>query len=529
MGPDHFVSHPLPEEGEIILGRGQGADITLADPVASRKHARLTLGPRMTIEDLGSANGTRLRDRPLDKGKPMRLLPGEAIAIGSTILLVQSPGARRMSAPMVAYAEFETRVTWECARAESQGDGLCLLRVRLDAGVSKDVWEAALAEVLRPMDVATTYAPGQFDILLSSLTREAGEAMAVALQKILCLNGADAVVDVVAFPRDGRHLGALRAALSRPDPGLAKADAVTADPAMRAVLALADRAAVGEINVLILGETGVGKDVMARRIHDRSSRAGKPFVCVNCAALSESLLESELFGHERGAFTGAATAKPGLLETAPGGTVLLDEIGDMAPSLQAKLLRAIEGKEITRVGGLKPRPIDVRFLSATNRDLEAAVQAGSFRRDLFFRLNGMSLFVPPLRERGADVPRLAQAFLVQACAAGKRRPLSLSPGVLSLLSVYAWPGNVRELRNLIERAVLLADGDEITEAHLPPALSRALPASEEGGDERARIMAALSASGGNQSRAAQSLGISRKVLIARLNRFGLPRPQKGQP
>jgi two-component system, NtrC family, response regulator AtoC len=296
---------------------------------------------------------------------------------------------------------------------------------------------------------------------------------------------------------------------------------------MEQVLTLAERVAAGGINVLILGETGAGKEVLARFIHARSPRARKPFVCVDCAALSPSLLESELFGHERGAFTGAAAAKPGLLETAPGGTVFLDEVGEMPLPLQAKLLRAIENRTITRVGGLKPHTIDVRFVAATNRDLESGVADETFRRDLYYRLNGMTLTVPPLRERLDDIPLLARAFVNELSGSG--RAPDLSDGALQLLCGYGWPGNVRELRNVIERALLLCDGPELTEAHLPEAAMRrrlVAPAAAQPGSERERILAALAACGGNQSRAARELGLSRKVLIARLESYGVARPRK---
>jgi two-component system response regulator AtoC len=292
---------------------------------------------------------------------------------------------------------------------------------------------------------------------------------------------------------------------------------------MRRVQTLADRAAAGTINVLIVGETGVGKEVLARRIHQLSPRADRPFVAVNCAALSEALFESELFGHERGAFTGAAQAKPGLLETAPGGTVFLDEVAELPPALQAKLLRVLETREVLRVGSVRPRPIDVRFVAATNRDLEGEVARGTFRRDLYFRLNGMTLAIPPLRERRQEIPGLCRRFLAELCAtAGRRRAPRLTDEAREHLQARRWPGNVRELRNAIERALLLAPGDEITPEHL--ATDPEAPPPIE--DERERILRVLGACAGNQSRAARQLGISRKVLIARLDAYGVARPRK---
>jgi transcriptional regulator with PAS, ATPase and Fis domain len=300
---------------------------------------------------------------------------------------------------------------------------------------------------------------------------------------------------------------------------------------MQQVLLLAERAAAGNIHVLILGETGAGKEVLARLIHERSPRARQPFVCVDCAALSAALLESELFGHERGAFTGAAAAKPGLLETAPGGTVLLDEVGELPLPMQAKLLRAIETRTIARVGSVRPRPIDVRFLAATNRELAAAVASGAFRRDLYYRLNGMTLTVPPLRERAADIPALARSFAAELDRTG--RPPAFTERAMAALVAHAWPGNVRELRNVIERALLLCQGDTLDIEHLPEATLNPpvlLPASTGAAtSERERILAALAACGGNQSRAARELKLSRKVLIARLEAYGVTRPRKRPP
>ena len=302
---------------------------------------------------------------------------------------------------------------------------------------------------------------------------------------------------------------------------------------------LVSRVAPSAINALIVGETGVGKEVMARTLHERSSRAKGPYVCVNCAALSETLLESELFGYERGAFTGAVQAKPGLLETAHGGTAFLDEIGEMPIALQAKLLRVLEQREVQRIGALKPQSIDVRFLFATNRDLEAEVGAGRFRSDLYFRVNGITISIPPLRERVAEIEPLARAFVARASAeSGRARPPALSPQVTDLLRVYGWPGNVRELRNLMERAVVLCAGDVIGLEHLPlqkMRLSPPPPAKDEAAidpdlagepDERKRIEKALEKAGGNQTHAAKLLGVSRRTLVSRLRDYALPRPRK---
>ena len=305
---------------------------------------------------------------------------------------------------------------------------------------------------------------------------------------------------------------------------------IVLDPATRNVFELARRVAAGTIGVLVVGESGVGKDVVAREIHAASPRASGPFVAINCAAIADTLIESELFGHERGAFTGAGAAKPGLLESAHGGTAFLDEVGELSPAAQAKLLRVIEDRRVLRVGAVEPRAVDVRFVAATNRDLEAAAAAGEFRADLFFRLAGIVLDVPPLRERRSEIEPLARAFAATSAAQLGRATPELTPDAVAALVAQAWPGNVRELRNVVERAVLLA-GDRITAAELAPraraSSSSSPPAAAGDDDERAKIVAALDRCAGNQTRAAALLGMPRRTLVKRLAQYGIPRPKRG--
>ncbi|HEX7703082.1 MAG TPA: sigma 54-interacting transcriptional regulator, partial [Kofleriaceae bacterium] len=250
---------------------------------------------------------------------------------------------------------------------------------------------------------------------------------------------------------------------------------------MDRVRALLDRIAAGTISVLIIGETGVGKEVLAEAVHHRSPRAAQPFVCLNCAALSETLLESELFGYEKGAFTGADRSKLGLLETANEGTVFLDEVGEMPLATQAKLLRVIEQRQVMRVGGLAPRPIDVRFVAATHRDLPAEIAAGRFRQDLYFRINGITLAIPPLRARLSELAALIKVFVERGAASLNVPPPQLAPDAAALLRAHHWPGNIRELRNVIERAVLLAAGGTIEAEHVVLEVDRAAPAVEDHG------------------------------------------------
>ena len=308
----------------------------------------------------------------------------------------------------------------------------------------------------------------------------------------------------------------------------------TEGDAMARVNRLVDLVARGQIGVLLLGETGVGKEVLAERIHRTSPRARAPLVRINCAALPEPLLESELFGYERGAFTGAHGVKPGLLETAQGGTVLLDEIGDLPLQTQAKLLRAIEARETTRLGGTRARPIDVRFVSATNRDVGAMIGAGTFRADLIYRLAGVTVRIPPLRERVGEIRQLAATFVVEAAARLGRPPPIVTPQALSWLERQPWPGNIRELRNALECALLLCTGGAVRVEHFPAGVRP--PSATEHEDlslrdelaatERARLVEALAACNGNQTRAAERLGISRRMLLYRIEAHGLPRPRK---
>jgi DNA-binding NtrC family response regulator len=433
VGRDSYGTYNLPENGSLTIGRGETSEVRIDDPLASRTHARLyvNVGEGMFLEDLGSINGTRVKDLLVKPGDRVAVAAGETISIGSSVLIIQRRS--RIKAPLVR------------------------------------------PETLRDRALEPTPGP---------------------------------------------------------------------DEAMRRIYVLAERAAAGPINVLITGETGVGKELLAETVHRLSPGKNGPYVCLNCAALSESLLESELFGHERGAFTGAIAAKPGLLETAAAGTLFLDEVGELPLATQAKLLRVLETREVSRLGSIKPRFIDVRFIAATNRDLEHEVAQGTFRRDLYFRLNGITLTIPPLRVRVSEIPRLAETFVRQICHEMGRPEPAISAGVISLLEGYRWPGNIRELKNYMERAVLLCIGGVIQPEHLPyekmrpdaaapvvvaaepPAAETDRSTTPESERERQRIVEALNACAGNQSRAAKMLGIPRRTFVAKLDAYRIPRPKK---
>ncbi|MBI3609050.1 MAG: sigma-54-dependent Fis family transcriptional regulator [Nitrospirae bacterium] len=298
---------------------------------------------------------------------------------------------------------------------------------------------------------------------------------------------------------------------------------------MQHVYRLIRKVAIGTPPVFILGESGTGKELVAREIHRQSARATHPFIAVNCAALSEGLLESELFGHERGAFTGALFQKKGRFELADGGTLFLDEVAELSPPLQVKLLRALQEKAFERVGGTKTITTDVRILAATNRDVRREVAERRFREDLFFRLNVVSITLPPLRERPEDIPELVDYFLSKYSAT-MHKPVSLAPDVLTCLTAYSWPGNVRELENLIERLIVLADGDRVDCTDLPPEIAGGSPApsaSPEGLTgridqlEREMIRRTIEDCGHNQTRAAKILGLKRSSLQYKLKKYGL--------
>jgi transcriptional regulator of acetoin/glycerol metabolism len=330
----------------------------------------------------------------------------------------------------------------------------------------------------------------------------------------------------------GALVGVIRPAsrTGPPPPVVVPPGAIVADPAMVRLYELIARVAASDVPVLIGGETGAGKEVVAHALHLGSPRADGPFVRINCGALPAALVESELFGYERGAFTGADRARVGLLASASGGSVFLDEIGELPLALQATLLRVLEDRAVRPLGATRPVAIDVRWIAATNRDLAVEVERGRFRKDLYYRLQGFVLAVPPLRERRGEIRALARAL----AGDGPAGPRALTEAVLEALERYAWPGNVRELRNALASAALLAGPGPIDVGHLPQAITgrgarpAAVPPERAlrdvlADEERRRIIDALQRSAGNQSRAAALLGMPRRTLVKRLTAYGIPR------
>ena len=364
-----------------------------------------------------------------------------------------------------------------------------------------------------------------------------GEERALASGDLLRIGDAEIVV-----------AGTLRRPEAAPQPpeGTARpfippSGVVVADAAMVKLFHLVRRVAAMPTTVLLLGETGSGKEVVAEQIHLQSPRAGGPLVKLNCGSLPETLLESELFGHERGAFTGADKRNKGYLEAAHGGTLFLDEIGELTAATQAKLLRVIEERRFMRVGGREEVAVDVRLVAATHRDLEAAVREGRFREDLYFRLSSFVLRVPPLRERPAEIALLAELFARRFAERMGEGPPTITADAAAVLRAHRWPGNVRELRNAIEHAMVLAEEGEVRAEHLPPSVAAggARRADAEGDApagpmkahlesvEQRAIEEALAAEGGNQTRAAKRLGISRRALIYKIGKYGLRGNQRG--
>ena len=580
---DRSFTVAMPLSGELVIGRGPDAGVSVDDPLVSRAHAALQAVPDgLRLCDLGSRHGTLLNGERLTE--PRLVGSGDVIAVGNAVLVVRRPIRPAGGSRVTEQAMLVRRLTEELSRTEDYERELSLVVARATGDAPALL--AMIADRLRVID-ATAILGGRF---VGVLLPERGADEALAFARTLAALGNGISVGVATAPHDGIDadavLGAARAACAAAGPGavLRACDALevitagpqrilVAEPAMSRLYDLARRLARSAIPILIQGETGAGKELAAAAIHAFSARAAGPFVSVNCAAIPESLAESELFGHARGAFSGAATARAGHLEAASGGTLFLDEIGELAPAIQAKLLRALESGELIRVGETAPRTADLRIVAATNRDLRREVDEGRFRSDLFFRLGAARLELPPLRDRPRDLALFARTLLGEACRRLERAPLALSVPSAVALFRHDWPGNVRELRHAIEYAAASAPDSarEIEIWHLPENLAAAARRTRDGGVgapvpgvgpapagapaaaaaptgsddddaaaapglpdagfrpiadevrelERSRMIAALRATGGVQNRAAALIEMALRTFVTKVKRYAI--------
>lgn len=559
---------PLASNGEYIIGRADGCDIQIDKASVSRRHARLRIGSPATITDLASAKGVKIRDRTIPPGQETELAVGEVIEIYPVIMFLHHPKKIITTENVLDKEEYQKRLRLLFNRSSRKTSTFGVLRIRCKRWTNSDPLPV-IVSVLKGAGLIGVLEPHMFDILLCDLTNYKIEKISQSVCKTLVQSGFDILAGQAFYPRDGRKPEALKAKIAQLNYlyGNTQHDnnkaVVVVNPMMVKLYETIEKIAPSNLNVLVMGETGVGKEVIAETVHNLSHRREQPLLRINCAAMPKTLLESELFGFERGAFTGAERTKIGLLEMANGGTVLLDEIGDMSLSLQVKLLRVLEERRIFRVGGIEPRKIDVRFIGVTNRNLWEATLAGTFRTDLYYRLNGVTLKVPPLRKRTDEIEPLASECIRRFCACRAQSPVTcVSPEIISCLRNHRWPGNIRELENVIEHALLMSGGRPIELEHLAIANTKRktkgfsngsqpgnrmesvlendstnrdkrvieesvnadlLPADRFKHDlidlERTIIIEALQRCAGNQTRAAKILGVSRHTLIKRLDEY----------
>ncbi|HUJ57896.1 MAG TPA: sigma 54-interacting transcriptional regulator [Kofleriaceae bacterium] len=545
----------LPRSGAIVIGRGGEAELRVQHASVSRRHATIRVdGGVVRIADLGSHNGTRVNGEPIAEARV--LASGDVATVGDVVLVVHFSTPQVVARATYGADAWRRRLAEELDRAVTFKRALAVIAL---SGATPEA-TAALAAELRLIDAIGAGDDGQLLLLLPEADRPTARAIAeralAAAHAIAPARGGFAMCPTDAVDVDTILLAA-RSAARRAAPGTLAdaADTVTtielgdrrvvlADPAMVRVFAQIERIAGTMLPVLVTGETGVGKENAAYAVHHWSRRGG-PFVAVNCAALGpESLVDSELFGHDKGAFTGALAAKPGLFENAAGGTVFLDEVGELPAATQAKLLRALEQKTITRLGESRERTIDVRLVAATNRALEREVAEGRFRQDLYFRLLGATVILPPLRDRRCEIPVLARAFLAEACARSGRAAMTITPEAMQVLLTHGWPGNIRELRNTMEYVMAAAPDDRVEPSDLPERLGGASTAPATGtppsmpaiGEpktsfrpiaeelrelERRRMAEALVASGGVKTRAAQLIDMPIRTFTLKLKQYKL--------
>jgi two-component system response regulator AtoC len=536
------------EGGSVTVGRGSTADLVIDDAGVSRMHVRFARGSGLVrVNDLGSRNGTFVRGQRLSA--PYLLAQGDVVSFGrftASLVFEPPPGAGRLG--VASYEQLLARATEEIERARSGPHKLCLALLGPDFPSEGQAELAAkLRSKLRPVDVIASLGEEALLVLLPGADASEGRSL---LDRALLMLG-EFRIGIAGFPEAAASAEALMSqahaayreahddqrvvfARREHDRDAADHEVVVQNPRMREVYALVARVARTPATALVFGETGTGKELIARALHAQSPRHAGPFCAINCATIPATLIESTLFGHEKGAFTGAQQQKKGLFEQAHGGTVFLDEVGELPPPAQAALLRVLEERMITRVGAVKEISVDVRVVAATHRDLEQMVADGSFRADLYHRLNTLSLSLPPLRERRDEIAPLARVFLRELCREWGRSDAELAPETVAALEAHSWPGNVRELRNVIERALILSSSDRLGPELLPESLASRVtsPPARDSGDvatlagvspegEQERILEALRKTGGNQTRAAELLGMPRRTFVYKLRRYGI--------
>ena len=550
---------PLPASGEVIIGR-QAGDLRLEDPAVSRQHARLVIADGVTLVDLESHNGTRVNgDRVIGS---RALQAADMITIGGTTLVFHAHRRDEVTKRVLEFSELRRRIDEELERVlrfKRAFGMLCMVVRARGPGLDE-----LLEHHLRKLDICAWVGTDEVVVLLPETGARDTPTAAERLRSAVHALDPGVRIGFTTSPDDGCDadalLGGVRRAALAAEPATCAAamravrkleirdrTVVVADVAMVRLYAMIERLASADLPVLFIGETGSGKEIAATAMHVFSPRKNKELVTLNCAAIQETLVESELFGYERGAFSGAVSAKQGLFEVASGGTVFLDEIGELTASTQAKLLRALETKRITRLGDVRERDIDIRLVAATNRDLLEEVDAGRFRRDLYFRLSGAVLWIPPLRERVVELPLLAQRFLDEACRRLGRDAMTISATAVAILRAHYWPGNLRELKNLMDY-VAAAFVESIVEPHHiterlrarreslapppPPAPEPDLPsptarspqmslADEIAALEQRRIKEALDAHHGNHAHAARSIGMPLRTFFSKVKKYKL--------
>jgi DNA-binding NtrC family response regulator len=560
--PRDVTAVALEEGPGLVLGRSEPADVVVDDRSLSRTHARFVLRDGLVhVEDLGSTNGVRLDG---ERVSTCVLDDADSVELGGVRVLVSGLGGAGDDSPIGGFSRFRLALSGEIERARLFARPFCLLALR--RAKEDGEFPRALAGLLRRVDVATSYTA---DLMLAVLPETSAATAAELARNILARAGLPLAAALVAFPEDATDFEALieqamhaaRSAkvgsvvrVERTSPAVDDGAPLVVSETMQRVYALVDRVARATLPVLVLGETGAGKELVSRAVHERSARKSGPFVAINCASIPPNLIESVLFGHEKGAFTGATERRAGVFEQAHGGSVFLDEVGELAAPVQAALLRVLETKKVVRVGGTRELEVDVRVIAATHRDLPTMVSQGTFREDLMFRLDALSLRVPPLRERVEEIVPLAMRFLARAEAQWGIGAKILSSEASAALRAYRWPGNVRQLKNVIERAAVVCGDPQISIDDLPAALvapadvpatgepppaSARVPLKERtfgpllehdanlpftdrvGAFEARLIREALATTAGNQTKAAALLKIPRRTLTNKIHALGL--------